>query len=162
MSTTKMRKTHMMKKMRSNFSIRSYAPLALGLLALVFLLGYSLLQAYPFLAGPTLSVEAIQKENGLTTISGQAKRVSGVWINDLPVPTTEDGQFTVERAYTEGYTVVTVRALDRFGREREKTLTFVTNNHYASQEKRNEKNNKEDGVEGSEERDQGGETVGNS
>ncbi len=93
--------------------------------ALLFILGYTLFAAYPYLSGPSLTLSYAPK-NGLTTIYGETQRVSYLSINDAEVEITETGSFSVERAYPAGYTAVTATARDRFGRTITKTLTFVT------------------------------------
>ena len=112
-------------------SDRFPTPRILGVLAAVIVIAYSAYAAYPYLRGPILVVN--QPSFGTTTtITGHTIRVSALAVDGLPVPLDEEGSFTVERAYPPGYTVVTVRAVDRFGRSIERTLTFVIA-AYASQ-----------------------------
>ena len=112
----------------SPFSSR--APLLLiGALVAVALVGYSLFVATPYLLGPRLTV--IEPTDGSSVsgvtvpIVGTTDRVSYLLIDDLPVPILEDGTFRVERAYPPGYTVLVVRARDRFGREVLETIHFL-------------------------------------
>jgi hypothetical protein len=117
-----------MPKIKSD---RFPAPLILGVIAAVIVIAYSAYAAYPYLRGPILVVN--QPSFGTTTtITGHTVRVSALAVDGLPVPLDEGGSFAVERAYPPGYTVVTVRAVDRFGRSIEHTLTFVTT-PYANQ-----------------------------
>lgn len=108
-----------------------YTLLGLGL-ALV--LGYSLFVAMPYLRGPSLTivtpVEGGTVTSPIISIYGKTERVSYLAINDLPVPLLEDGTFAVERAYPPGYTVFTVRARDRFGREEVRTINFLHTYNY--------------------------------
>jgi hypothetical protein len=108
------------------------APFLLTVLAVLILVGYSAYAAYPYLRGPVLTLNAPSSHTDDTVISGRTVRVSTLTIDGLPIPLDEQGAFSVERAYPPGYTVVTVRAADRFGRAVERTLTFITS-AYASQ-----------------------------
>ncbi|MEK9177362.1 MAG: hypothetical protein AAB923_03635, partial [Patescibacteria group bacterium] len=63
---------------------------------------------------------------GPATISGDTRRVSYLSINGLPVAVSEDGSFSVKRAYPPGYTEVVITAKDRFGRQRSRTVSFIT------------------------------------
>jgi hypothetical protein len=96
-----------------------------GALVLLFILGYALFAAYPYLRGPTLTLTYTQKD-GLTNLYGETERVSYLTINGAEVPVGEDGNFSIERAYPKGYTAVTAVGRDRFGRLITKTLSFVT------------------------------------
>jgi hypothetical protein len=97
--------------------------------AFAVIAGYTLLAAFPFLEGPSLTIAPMQENTGTTMVSGKTSRVSYLSINGLPVALNEDGSFLVERAFPAGYTAVTVAATDRFGRTLTKALTFVTTYH---------------------------------
>jgi hypothetical protein len=103
----------------------------LGGVVLLIILGYSLFVASPYLLGPSLTLQVPRPGETITsptvTITGQTTRVSYLSIDDQAVPLAEDGSFTVERAYPPGYTVIVIRARDRFGREKVDTITFVHN-----------------------------------
>lgn len=106
----------------------------LATLGLVCVLGYSLFAAKPYLSGPSLTIQTPREGETVSTatvsIYGKTERVSYLAINDLPVPLLEDGTFAVERAYPPGYTVFTVRARDRFGREEVRTIRFLHTYNY--------------------------------
>ena len=109
---------------------------------------YASIALFPFVSGPSLSVGVAENENlGTSVISGDTNRVSRVTVNDLAVPISESGAFSVERAFPLGYTVVVVRAEDRFGRERKEILTLITKKHegpYVSKEETDRKENQTD------------------
>ena len=96
----------------------------IGIVAAFIICGYTLYAALPYLLGPSLSVTQTT-ENGETTVSGGTARVSFLSIDDAPVPLSEDGSFSVRRAYPLGYTAIKVSVKDRFGRSLTKTITFV-------------------------------------
>ncbi len=100
--------------------------LLFGIFAIILVL-YTSFVTLPFLQGPSISVNpVITTENGSLVISGTALRVSTLTINDQDTPLSEQGQFLIERSFPSGYTVVVLRAQDRFGRSREETVTFIT------------------------------------
>lgn len=89
---------------------------------------YAIFALFPLFLGPSLELNPpTETGEGTTIISGVTHRVSSLSINELPVPITEAGAFSIERAYPVGYTVVVIEAADRFGRVRHETLTFTTN-----------------------------------
>lgn len=96
-----------------------------AVLASLIILGYALFAASPYLRGPSLSLEASSKQ-GLTTVYGETERVSYLTLNGAEIEVTEDGSYSVERAYPAGYTAITAVGRDRFGRTITKTLTLVT------------------------------------
>ncbi|MEK7063191.1 MAG: hypothetical protein AAB955_00700 [Patescibacteria group bacterium] len=102
--------------------------LVLGLLGLV-IVGYTLFVARSFLLGPSLMVVSPTEFEATTsptiTISGTTARVSFLSINDAPIPLAEDGSFRITRGYPAGYTVLVVRARDRFDREAVDTIRFI-------------------------------------
>ena len=103
---------------------RKTLSIAGGAFAVLFILGYALFAAYPYLRGPTLTLSYAPK-NGLTALYGDTERVSYLTINGAEVAVDEDGSFEVMRAYPKGYTAVTAVGRDRFGRTITKTITFV-------------------------------------
>jgi len=146
---------HSNLRRQAGFSI----PLASAIVAGVIILAYAGYAAYPLASGPRLTASAEQHENGLYIIQGTAKRVSSVSIDEFPIPIDDRGNFAVERSYPPGYTVVIVRAEDRFGRTREQTLTFV-NTYYIEYASKEENTSAEEtsSESGGSERNDGGQT----
>lgn len=111
-------------------SIAGRLPVLLAGIGILAVLFYAGIVATPFAQGPELSLAPITTLDGQTVrIEGRALRVSRVLINGMDIPLSEAGEFSVERSFPAGYTVVTVRAEDRFGRVRERTITFITKTH---------------------------------
>ncbi len=102
------------------------AALVLSLVALCIVVGYSFYAALPYIEGPSMTLQETQTTEGLTAISGTTERVSFLSIDGAPVPLSEDGTFSVRRAYPRGYTALQVVARDRFGRAITKEIAFVT------------------------------------
>ncbi|MFQ5541102.1 MAG: hypothetical protein ACE5F4_02560 [Candidatus Paceibacteria bacterium] len=115
----------------------SIATLLVGA-GIIATLAYGVWVALPFIEGPRLALDAPEPTgSGTVIIRGITARVSSVSVNGLVVPLSDDGTFSVERAYPAGYTVVIVEAVDRFGRRRTEELTFVTkdsDNHASKEE----------------------------
>lgn len=120
----------------NNFSNEFDRPrLRLGLLiggaifALTLL--YGVYAALPFLLGPSVSIRAEIEDSGLTRVFGTTARVSYMSVDGAEIALSEDGSFSVERAYPAGYTWITAEAKDRFGRTITKNLTFVVPQNHA-------------------------------
>lgn len=105
------------------------AVFAIGAGVGVLILAYALFVASPYLRGPYLTLTSPLAGSTVSTstveVAGITKRVSYLSIDDMAVPLAEDGSFKVVRAYPAGYTVVVVRARDRFGRENVQEVRFV-------------------------------------
>lgn len=102
---------------------------AAGVLAALLLFSYLYFQSYDLIRGPF--IEVYEPADGATlteqpvTLSGQAKNVSLLLLNDHPLPTSEDGFFEEQLLLSHGYTIITLYAEDRFGRTITKTLNLV-------------------------------------
>ena len=96
----------------------------IGIAAGLIIIGYTLYAALPYLLGPSLSVLQTT-QNGETTVTGETARVSFLSIDGAPVSLSEDGSFSVKRAYPLGYTAIQISVKDRFGRTLTKMLTFL-------------------------------------
>lgn len=103
--------------------------LVVGVLVVLGIAAYGLFVATPYLLGPTLTILTPAEDSTVTgptlTITGGTSRVAYVSVNDQPVPILEDGTFSVERSFPPGYTVIVIRARDRFGREITETLRVL-------------------------------------
>lgn len=86
----------------------------------VTLAGYGLFEARRVLAGPQIvidtPIDGTSTSSPLVTITGTAKNVSFLTINDKPSRTDQNHRFREVFAPPPGYTEVTVAATDRFGR----------------------------------------------
>ncbi len=101
-------------------------------LALVVLLGYGAFEARKLVAGPEISINTPKNgsatSTALVTIEGTAQNIAFLTINDAPSYTDEAGKFVYRFSPPAGYTVITVAAVDRFGRRAHQSvaLTVVT------------------------------------
>jgi len=94
----------------------------------VSLLTYGLFEARKLIAGPAITLE--YPENGSATssiavlIAGEAQNIAFLTINDAPAYTDEGGHFEELISPAPGVTVITVAAVDRFGRQAKKIISF--------------------------------------
>lgn len=90
------------------------------LAVLVVLAGYGFQEAWPLLAGPSLSIESplnnASSESGIVTVSGKAARAAELTLNGDPVLREEDGSFRTTLTFPRGGSILTFAATDRFGR----------------------------------------------
>lgn len=102
--------------------------LVLALAAGFTLVGYTFLVSLPLIQGPSLTVTDPKSARigNVAHIAGTTKRVAFLTVNEEAVPLSEDGSFSVYRAYPPGYTAVEIKARDRFGREIVTTSAFIT------------------------------------
>jgi hypothetical protein len=88
--------------------------------ALTILIGYGLIEAWPLLAGPSLSI-ASPADNapfpgGIVAIRGSAPRAAQLLLNGAPVLHDQDGGFSSTLTFPRGGSILTFAATDRFGR----------------------------------------------
>lgn len=89
---------------------------------------YVAFQARFLITGPqiTLLEEPITEHFTRTvTLEGSAVNITHLWLNDRPIYTDEAGNFTEALVLENGYTVATLRAKDRYGRETRVVRQFV-------------------------------------
>lgn len=102
-----------------------------GFLILLFLLlgAYSLFQARFLILGPRISIDSYKNgevvASPIILISGKAENVSWLSLNDRQIFTDEKGAWSEKLIVSEGTSIMTLKARDRFGREREKRLLVV-------------------------------------
>jgi hypothetical protein len=99
---------------------------SLSLLALASL--YILFQARFLIAGPqiTLINEAATLQNErVISLEGTAYNITHLWLNDRTIFTDESGHFKEALVLENGYTIATLRAKDRYGRETRVERPFV-------------------------------------
>jgi hypothetical protein len=89
---------------------------------------YLLFQARNFLEGPHVEVylppHSIHSERAIL-VEGSTKNTTEITLNGLPIFTDDRGMFKHTLVLENGYTIMTIRAEDRFGRETTLTRTFV-------------------------------------
>jgi hypothetical protein len=92
------------------------------LILLVFLmvLGYGVVEGWPLLAGPTLSISSPLNNatvpGGTVQVSGKANRATTLTLDGDPLPHDQDGTFSSILTFPHGGSILTFVAKDRFGR----------------------------------------------
>lgn len=101
------------------------------LLVLMFgclMIAYVLFQARFLIGGPRITLTnqptVVQTER-LVTLTGSAFNITHLWLNDRAIFTDEQGYFSEDIILPSGYTIVTLRARDRYGRETRIEREFV-------------------------------------
>lgn len=107
------------------------ATLLLWLLAILLfsaLVWYVLFQARLVLSGPMLALDdnlASVYHTPTVDISGTAQNVTAITLNDRTIYVDEYGRFSEQLVLENGYTIMTIRARDRYGRETSVEHPFV-------------------------------------
>lgn len=100
---------------------------ALGI-GLVMILIYLTFQSRFLIIGPqivlTESPDLLHNERQIF-LTGTAYNISHLWLNDRPIYTNAHGDFKEALVLENGYTVATLRAEDRYGRETTVSRPFV-------------------------------------
>lgn len=95
----------------------------------VLLVAYSLYQARFLILGPRIEVTAPFSgqtvQSPMVTIEGTAKNVAWISLNDYQIFTDENGRWSEEVLISEGISIMTVKARDRFGRETKTSIQIV-------------------------------------
>jgi hypothetical protein len=103
--------------------------IVLGSLTLLLLItGYILFQARFLVAGPQITLTAepgVQHNVRTITLTGTAQNITHLWLNDRQIFTDETGNFSEALVLENGYTIATLKARDRFGRETRVERPFV-------------------------------------
>jgi len=87
---------------------------------LLLLVGYGLVEAWPLIIGPSLSIDSPTNNapfpGGIVTISGTAERAAILTLNGAPVLHEENGTFSSTLTFPQGSSILTFVATDRFGK----------------------------------------------
>ncbi len=98
-------------------------------MAILLALSYALFESRRLLAGPDIRIDFPQDGSAtsspIVTVAGIAENISFLTINDAPSYTDEAGKFVYRFSPPPGYTVVTVAAVDRFGRSTTKSISIT-------------------------------------
>ena len=92
------------------------------LIGAVLLIGasYGGIEAWPLLAGPSLSIESpidnATSANGIISVEGKAVRTATLTLNGATVLHDQDGNFSSTLTFPRGGSILTFVATDRFGR----------------------------------------------
>lgn len=105
-----------------NINRITFSILVKGILTLAILAGivwYGHFQARSFLAGPQIDLQnpdAALQTDKMVTVRGHAYNVTELMLNGKMIHSNEDGYFDESLVLSEGYTIMTLYAKDRYGR----------------------------------------------
>lgn len=94
----------------------------------VIVIGYVIFQARFLLIGPVVALTkdtAYVYNQRIVDIEGTAHNITNITLNGRPIFTDESGFFSEALVLENGYTIMTIRAQDRYGRETSITRSFV-------------------------------------
>ncbi len=96
--------------------------------ALFLLAAYGLVEAWPLIAGPSLSVESPRDgapfPDGIVVARGSAARIAKLTLNGHSLLHDETGSFSSTLTFPQGGSILTFVATDRFGRSITTTRTI--------------------------------------
>ena len=102
-------------------------------LAVVLVGGYGLFEARRLIEGPVITItyplDGSATSSTGVIIAGTAQNISFLTINDLPSYTDKSGNFSELLSIPPGFTVLTVQAVDRFGRRAERSVSIQVLNY---------------------------------
>ena len=114
--------------MNDHITFRTVVKLSAFAVLAICVLGYVLFQARYLIIGPQITLteppNLLQNER-YVTLTGTAYNISRLWLNDRPIYTDAQGNFKETVVLENGYTITTLRAEDRYGRETFATEQFV-------------------------------------
>ena len=92
----------------------------------IFIITYSLFKTYNYFSGPKITIYnpvPFQQINSDTfTLSGNVKNAKNIYINGREISIDQFGNFSELLITKSPYILVTVRAIDIYGKEKIKTL----------------------------------------
>jgi hypothetical protein len=115
--------------MTERHQTQRFIRIALTLILLVILFGYTAYEIKQVVFGPRVVILSPKSGTTLSTSSveiiGTAKNIQNISIDDQPISIDEKGNFDDEVFLSPGYNIVTLKANDRFGSQTVKTLELI-------------------------------------
>lgn len=112
----------------ARIEFRTILLIIISLSVICLIVGYIFFQARFLLAGPQITLidePAVEHNKRTIYLSGVAHNITHLWLNDRPIYTDQAGDFKEALVLENGYTITTLRARDRFGRETRVERAFV-------------------------------------
>ena len=95
----------------------------------ILLIAYSLYQARFLVLGPQIWIDNPQDgstvDDSLVIMEGRSKNIAWISLNDRQIFTDEEGVWGEKLLVSEGVSIMTVSARDRFGRETSRSVQIV-------------------------------------
>ena len=94
----------------------------------VLIAGYSAYQARKIIRGPEISIysptDGATVNDALVEIKGKASNIKDISLDDKPIFIDEQGNFNEKLLMPSGYTIISMKASDRFGNKTEKSISI--------------------------------------
>lgn len=100
------------------FSLPTALRIFFGIIVVVLIVAYALFQARHLITGPIITLsEPLPAVISTSTfmVRGKAENIVSLSLNGRPIFTTDEGTFEEVVTLTEGYTILTIEAKDRYG-----------------------------------------------
>ena len=115
--------------MTDRHTTRKFLQITLISLILLLLLGYTGYEIQRVAFGPRIEVitplNGALISNSLTEVSGIAKNIKDISLNDRKIFIDEQGNFREEVLLSYGYNAISIKAIDKFGRNTEKIIEVI-------------------------------------
>lgn len=114
--------------MTETLPFRTLIKLILLMIGILFIVAYATFQARFLIIGPQIELTEVldlRQNEKQVFLTGSAFNISHLWLNDRSIYTDAQGNFKEALILENGYTVATLRAEDRYGRETKVTKHFV-------------------------------------
>ncbi len=118
----------MLEEHTRSFDFRSTLKIVGTTILLAFVGTYVVFQARFLIVGPQINLinePPTQNNDRVITLSGNTQNITHLWLNGRQIFTDENGNFEEALVLENGYTITTLRATDRYGRETKIARSFV-------------------------------------
>jgi hypothetical protein len=92
---------------------------------------YAYIQSRNLIYGPSITIlspaDGSNLDNPVVTLRGTVKNVAELSLNDRRIYPNEKGDFTETLVLPSGYTIISIKAADKFGKKTEQTLSLTVN-----------------------------------
>lgn len=108
---------------------KKFIRITLVTLLFVFIIGYAYYRSKDAIFGITITTsveDGAALDSKLLTLTGNAPHTSHFTVNDRELILDKDGNFTDTLLLQQGYTILELKASDRFGRTKDKVIRLYT------------------------------------
>lgn len=116
--------------MTDRHATRRFLKIAIVCIIVLFFLGYTAYEIQRVVFGPKIEVLSPTMDSSVSTtslieISGVAKNINNISLNDRKIFTDEQGNFNESLLLSYGYNSFSIKASDKFGRNTEKIIEVI-------------------------------------
>ncbi len=113
-------------KIKNNFRLKLKKLFFFGFLSLIII--YLIFSLYNYIIGPLIIINSPKPYQIINTktfeLIGQVKNSKSIYINGREIQITENGNFEETQITKSPYTIITIKAVDRYGKATQKILTY--------------------------------------